>query len=157
MQNPLRGHAAVATLGKCNTRGLDFAVSSQMPFLTLVEWTPLALHSTRSCELAIALDVLHGHYDRVVLEQLRPHFADIIATPAGLMATMKSLEPAAQLLLVEAIGTQLPRILQKSTYLADLLATLAAIEVKEAILQTLGAAGLRTLVSTATDLANVLR
>jgi hypothetical protein len=108
-------------------------------------------------ELAIVLDVLHGQHDRVVLEQLQPHLADIIATPVGLVATMKSLEPADQLFLIEALGSRLARILQKSTYLADLLAALATVEVKEAILQTLGTEGLRALVSTAPDLANVLQ
>ena len=108
-------------------------------------------------ELAIVLDVLQGNHDRAVLEQLRPHLAGIIATPGGFVATMKSLEPENQILLVDAIGPELARLLAKSTYLAEVLATLAAPAVEDAILDTLGTAGLRALVATAYDLANILQ
>lgn len=107
-------------------------------------------------ELAIALDVLQGNHDRMVLEQLGPHLAEIIATPGGFMTTMKSLEPVNQVLLVECIGPKLAGVLQKATYLASTLATLATPEVKEAILRVLGTKGLRALVITANDLAGVL-
>lgn len=107
-------------------------------------------------ELAVVLDVLQGNHDRVVLEQLGPHLAEILATPHGFMATMKSLEPANQILLVECIGLELAPVLQKATHLAATLATLAEADVKNAIIRTLGTAGLRALVVTAYDLASVL-
>ena len=108
-------------------------------------------------ELVIVLDVLQGNHDRVVLEQLRPHLAEIIAMPNGFIATMKSLEPANQILLVESIGSKLANVLQKSSYLAELLATLATQQVEDAILHALDTAGLRALVITAYDLANLLQ
>jgi hypothetical protein len=108
-------------------------------------------------ELAIVLDVLQGQHDRQVLEQLRPHLAAIVATPQGLITTVKSLEPANQIFLVEALGDRLSQALRRSTYLAELLAALATAEVEDAILGTLGRAGLRALVLTAEDLANILQ
>lgn len=108
-------------------------------------------------ELVIVLDVLQGNHDRVVLEQLRPHLAEIIATPNGFIATMKSLEPANQILLVESIGSKLANVLLKSSYLAELLATLATQQVEDAILHALDRVGLRALVITAYDLANLLQ
>ena len=48
-------------------------------------------------ELAVALDVLKGQRDREILTQLRPHLAEIIANPTGLMLVLKSLSPVDQL------------------------------------------------------------
>jgi hypothetical protein len=107
-------------------------------------------------ELAIALDVLQGQHDRAVLEQLRPHLADIIATPTGFALVVKSLAPPDQILLIEALGTRLAGILREVRYLRDLLATLADVDVEQRLLDTLGTAGLRALILTAEDLGEVL-
>ncbi len=107
-------------------------------------------------ELAIALDVLYGQHDRAVLEQLRPHLADIIGGPAGFANVMKSLEPTDQIYLIDAIGTRLADIIQEPRFLRDLFATLAAVEVEQRLLDTLGTSGLRTLIVTAAELGQVL-
>jgi hypothetical protein len=107
-------------------------------------------------ELAIALDVLNGQHDRAVLEQLRPHLADIIGGPLGFANVMKSLEPANQIYLIDAIGARLTDILQEPRFLRDLLATMAVVEVEQRLLNTLGTPGLRALIVTAAELGQVL-
>lgn len=107
-------------------------------------------------ELAITLDVLNGQHDRAVLEQLRPYLADIIGGPAGFANVMKSLEPANQIYLIDALGSRLADILQEPRFLRDLLATLAVTEVEQRLLETLGTSGLRTLIVTAAELSQVL-
>ena len=107
-------------------------------------------------ELSIALDVLKGQRDREVLTQLRPHLADIIANPAGLMLVLKSLSLDDQLFLLEAVGTDLGRVLQSAKRLRDQLATMADQDVEEALLCTLGQPGLRGLILTAEELGEVL-
>jgi hypothetical protein len=107
-------------------------------------------------EMAIALDVLKGQYDRELLTQLRPHLAEIIATPAGLMLALKSLTLADQLFLLEAVGPELSRIMQTAKRLRDQLATMADQEVEAALLRALGQPGLRKLILTAEELGEVL-
>ena len=107
-------------------------------------------------ELAIALDVLQGHYDRETLAQLRPHLAAIIANATGFMTVMRSLSVEDQIYLIEAIGSDLAGVIQKATRLRDQLATMAYVEVEEVLLKTLGAQGLRSLIVTAQELAEVL-
>jgi len=109
-----------------------------------------------AAELAIALDVLQGRHDRAVLEQLRPHLADIIATPQGLSQTLKSLAPDDQQFLVEALGNRLVDVVQSAPYLRDMLAALAEERVEAALLKTLGTPGLRRLLMTAEDVAETL-
>ena len=107
-------------------------------------------------ELAIALDVLHGQQDRAILEQLRPHLADIIANATGLTNVLRALEPANQIFLIQAIGPQLPDVLQHARFLRDLFAILADETVEQCLLETLGATGLRALLLTAPELGEVL-
>ncbi|GEM_PF-1276364 len=107
-------------------------------------------------ELAIALDVLHGQHDRAILEQLRPHLAAIVGDPDGLTNVLRVLEPADQIYLIQALGTQLPVVLQHARFLRDLLAILADDAVEQCLIETLGAAGLRTLILTAPELGEVL-
>ena len=109
-----------------------------------------------AAELATALDVLHGHNDRAVLEQLRPHLAEILAGPAGFIAAMKVISPEDQLDLLDAVGDRLPALIGEARHLRDLLATLAYVEVEEKLLETLGPAGLRGLLVTAEDLSETL-
>jgi hypothetical protein len=113
-------------------------------------------HIGTADELAVALDVLHGRHDRAVLEQLRPHLADITATPIGLELVLKSFAPADQEFLIDALGARLAGILQEARYLRDLLATLADVQVEEHLLNTLGTPGLRALIVTAEHLSEVL-
>ena len=107
-------------------------------------------------ELVAALDVLQGQHDRVVLEQLSPHLADILGGPKGLYATLKVLASEDQLFLVEAIGSQLVGVVQTASALRDILATLAESGVEEKLVEVLGGEGLRTLVGTAEELAGIL-
>ncbi|MBW3622392.1 MAG: hypothetical protein KY468_03170 [Armatimonadetes bacterium] len=109
-----------------------------------------------AAELATALDVLHGQNDRAVLEQLRPHLAEILVGPAGFLAAMKVISPDDQVYLIRAVGPRLPELLGEARHLRDLLATLAHLEVEEALLETLGSDGLRSLVATAEELSEVL-
>ena len=94
-------------------------------------------------ELAIALDVLHGQHDRAVLEQLRPHLADIANTPAGFTLVVKSLAPAEQILLIAVLGlgVRMASILREARYLRDLLATMAYVEVEQRLLDPLAKTG----------------
>ena len=109
-----------------------------------------------AAELAVALDVLQGQYDRVVLTQLRPHLSGIILNARDLSLVMKSLAVDDQLYLIEALGQNLTGILQEARSLRDLLAATADTNVEEALLSTLGRNGLRSLVLTAAELAEVL-
>ncbi len=110
-----------------------------------------------AAELAVTLDVLQGQHDRLVLEQLRPHLPAVIGNPLGLLATFRSLEPADQMYLVEALGTNLAELIGGAGRLRDLLAVLADATVEESLLRTLGRAGLRRLVLTAAELSEVLQ
>ena len=107
-------------------------------------------------ELAIALDVLQGNHDREVLEQLRPHLADIVAGPQGLFAVLRSLSRDDQIFLLDAIGPRLADVVQEPRYLRDIFATMAHAEVEEKLLNTLGSAGLQQLILTAEELAEVM-
>jgi hypothetical protein len=113
-------------------------------------------HIATAAELVVALDVLHGQHDRAVLEQLRPHLADVLGGPAGLFAALKALEPADQLYLIDAVGPRLTELVARPGALRDILATLADAEVEERLLRTLGGEGLRKLVRTPEELAEVL-
>ncbi|MGQ9683567.1 MAG: hypothetical protein ACUVX9_13595 [Anaerolineae bacterium] len=107
-------------------------------------------------ELAVALDVLQGRHDREVLEQLRPHLAQIIGTGRGLHGTLKALAPADQEYLLRALGPELPAAIGSAAALRDILATTSEMAVEQALLETLGASGLRRLIVTAEELAEVL-
>jgi hypothetical protein len=113
-------------------------------------------HIGTANELAVALDVLHGQHDRAVLEQLRPHLAGIIATPAGFMLVVRSLAPPEQVFLFDALGGRLAGVLKEARTLRDLLATLADVEVEQHLLNSLGTAGLRRLILTAEELGEIL-
>jgi len=78
-----------------------------------------------SAELAVALDVLQGQYDREVLTQLQPHLSRIILQPNQLFTVMKSLSPDDQVFLIQALQGNLAGIIQDASHLRDLLATLA--------------------------------
>jgi hypothetical protein len=99
-------------------------------------------------ELAVALDVLQGQFDREALLQLRPHLAKIIAHASGLLIVMKSLSVENQLFLIASIGPDLAGVIQSAARLRDILATLAEQQVEEALLNTLGRAGLQRLMMT---------
>ena len=109
-----------------------------------------------AAELAVALDVLQGQYDRVVLTQLQPHLSRIISQANQLFIVMKSLSADDQIYLIQALKGHLAGIMQHDSHLRDLLATLAEEKVESAVLQTLGSDGLRALILTAEELAEVL-
>jgi hypothetical protein len=109
-----------------------------------------------AAELSVALDVLQGQHDREVLTQLRPHLAQIIPQAKDLFAVMKSLSAEDQVYLIQALGADLAGIMQDAAHLRDLLATLADEKVETALLDTLGTHGLRALILTAGELAEVL-
>ena len=107
-------------------------------------------------ELAVALDVLQGQFDRQALTQLSPHLAEIIAHAPGFMLVMKSLSSEDQLYLIQSIGPDLAQVLQDARHLRDILATMAEQQVEEALLTTLGQAGLQHLILTGPELAEML-
>jgi hypothetical protein len=107
-------------------------------------------------ELAVALDVLQGQFDREALVQLRPHLAEIIAHASGFMLVMKSLSSEDQLYFIQSIGPGLADVVQSAPHLRDILATMAEQRVEEALLTRLGQAGLQRLVMTGAELAEVL-
>lgn len=110
-----------------------------------------------AAELAVALDVLQGQHDGEVLRQLRPYLPEIIATPLGLLNTMRSLAPGDQLYLVEALASSLADLIGDARHLRDLLATLADESVEGRLLAQLDSAGLRQLVASAVELGEVLQ
>jgi hypothetical protein len=107
-------------------------------------------------ELAIALDVLNGTSDRVLLEQLAPHLGEIISDSAGLMLVFKSLSTADQIFLVGTLGAQLTTIIGSAQALRDLLSYLADTAVEQKIIATLGSSGLRALIHHVTELSQIL-
>jgi hypothetical protein len=109
-----------------------------------------------AAELVAALDVLQGHHDRLVLEQLRPHLAAILAGPQGFLATLRVLSAEDQTYLIDALGPALPAIVKDARALRDILASLAEPAVEERLLNTLGAGGLNALIGSAEELAEVL-
>ncbi len=109
-----------------------------------------------AAELVTALDVLQGQHDRLVLEQLRPHLAAILAGPQGLLATLRVLSSDDQTYLIDALGSALPGIVKDARALRDILATLAEPRVEERLLNVLGSSGLNALIGSAEELAEVL-
>ncbi|HTX91266.1 MAG TPA: hypothetical protein VMC09_08620 [Anaerolineales bacterium] len=109
-----------------------------------------------AAELSVALDVLQGQRDRQVLTQLQPHLARVIPRAKDFMAVMKSLSPDDQVFLIEALGPDLAGILEDAAHMRDLLATLAEEKVEIALLKMLGPDGLRALLLTAPEAAEVL-
>jgi hypothetical protein len=107
-------------------------------------------------ELAIALDVLQGQHDRAALSQLAPHLAEITANAVGFMTVMRSLSIADQIFLIQAIGPDMAGVIQSATRLRDILATMAEPGVEEALLAALAPKGLRQLITTGAELAEVL-
>jgi hypothetical protein len=107
-------------------------------------------------ELSIALDVLQGQYDRDSLAQLRPHLAEIIAHANGLMMVLRSLSIDDQIFLLKAIGPDLVDVIKSASHLRDLLAITSDQSVEETLLTTLGTDGLRKLIMTGEELAEVL-
>ncbi len=109
-----------------------------------------------AAELVVALDVLQGQHDRLVLEQLRQHLAAVIGGPQGLFAVLRVLSADDQIYLIDSLGADLPRLVQRSATLRDMLATLAEPRVEERLLTTIGGDGLRALIGSAEELAEVL-
>ena len=119
-----------------------------------VEGETALIHS--AAELVVALDVLQGQHDRVVLEQLRPYLAEIVGSAQELYTVLRVLTPEDQIYLVDALGPNLTRIVGTASALRDILATLAETEVEERLLSAIGAEGLYTLIGSAEELAEVL-
>jgi hypothetical protein len=109
-----------------------------------------------SGDLAIALDVLHGQHDRAVLEQLGDNVRTLLHDPVSLRMILKSLSPDDQAHLIQSLGGELPAILREASSLRDILAFLSVVEVEEQLLHAIGAAGLRRLIQSADELAEVV-
>ncbi|MBN1318782.1 MAG: hypothetical protein JXA42_25100 [Anaerolineales bacterium] len=109
-----------------------------------------------AAELSVALDVLQGQHDRIVLQQLEPFLTEIIQDAPGLYAIFKVVNHDDQLYLIDALGSDLEIILKRANKLRDILAMLADERVEQHLIQTLGSNGLRALVNSAQDLVDVL-
>jgi hypothetical protein len=107
-------------------------------------------------ELAVALDVLQGQHDREALQQLSPHLAEVIGHAAGLMTILRALSVGDRIYLIESLGTALVEIIQTAGHLRDILAVVSDRKVEAVLLNTLGCAGLRRLIMTGDELAEVL-
>ncbi|MHA1377941.1 MAG: hypothetical protein ACTSRG_06130 [Candidatus Helarchaeota archaeon] len=107
-------------------------------------------------ELMVALDVLQGHHDRMILEQLQSHLSEVINDPVGLHKVIKSLIPNDQIYLIEILGSSLVKVVKSASSLRDIFATLSDYKVEEKMIKTLGSDGLRTLVRSAEELAEIL-
>ena len=107
-------------------------------------------------ELAIVLDVLQGQSDRDALVQLESHLAEIIEHANGLITIMRSLSIDNQIFLIRATGPHLADVIQNAACLRDILAVVSDPKVETTILTTLGSSGLRGLVQTGSELAEVL-
>ncbi len=106
-------------------------------------------------ELAVALDTLGSQYEHAVLEQLRPHLAQIISDSLDLTLVIKSLTLDDQLYLIEALGPGLANCFQEARYLSHFMATSRDVRVETKVLVTLGRDGLRALITTPEELADV--
>ncbi|MFX1293242.1 MAG: hypothetical protein ACFFD2_00085 [Promethearchaeota archaeon] len=109
-----------------------------------------------AAELVVALDVLQGHYDRRVLEQLRPNLTNIITKPQDLYAILRVLQLEDRIYLIEALSSNLVDIVATAGHLRDILATLSEFQVEEVLLKTLGSNGLQTLIRSAEELSEIL-
>ena len=109
-----------------------------------------------TAELVVALNVLQGHHDRMVLEQLHDYLANIIVSPHELYNILTVLIPGDQIYLIEALGSNLVKVVKKASILRDILATLAETKVEIKIMETLGPDGLRSLINSAEDLSEIL-
>ncbi len=114
------------------------------------------VHVGTAGELVIALDVLQGQHDRMVLQQLASHLAEVIGGPVGLMSSLRSLSPADQIFLIDSLGPRLGELLPAARHLRDLMAVLAESTVEERLLEALGTEKLRRLIATAGELGEVL-
>jgi len=107
-------------------------------------------------ELAIALDVLNGLHDREVLQQLEEHLGMLIEDPLSFRSVLKSLSPEDQVFLVDALAPTLTETLRDAHQLRDTFASLAHTEVETRIIEALSTEGLRSLIGTAEQLAEVV-
>ena len=108
-------------------------------------------------ELLAALDVLQGHYDREALSQLKDHLPDIITNSTELERTFAVLHPDDRLFLVQSFGKDLAKVCAPAGGLRDILALLGENRVEIAMMETLGGEGLRSIIGTSEELAEVLQ
>ena len=109
-----------------------------------------------AAELALALDVLHGHHDREVLEQLGSHLPEILEGPPGLTAVLSALKPPDQIYLIQTLGPRLTDLVGNATVLSQILARMADVAVEQRLLEVIGRDGLRLLIQSPRDLAAAL-
>ncbi len=109
-----------------------------------------------AAELVVALNVLQGHHDRQVLEQLKDHITEILLTPEDLYNVLTVLIPEDQVFLIEIIGSNLVHVLKKASWMRDILATLADLSVEAKLIENLGSNGLQELIHSAEDLSGIL-
>lgn len=126
-----------------------------------VQEFPLVIHGERvlianAGELAAALDVLQGQYDREALEQLKPHLVEILRGPDGLAMVLKNLIPEHQIFLFQALGRDLVNVVGTPESLSRILSMLSEHYVEKALITLLGSRGLRKIIHTPDELASVL-
>lgn len=109
-----------------------------------------------AAELAVALDVLQGAYDRSVLSQLAPHLPAIIRSGRDLLTILRALVSDDQLYLVNTLGAGLEDIIHDSRELRDILAMVSDSIVEETLLRQIGGSKLRQLAAVPAELADLL-
>ena len=107
-------------------------------------------------DLAVVLDVLQGHHDREVLQQLSIHLPEVVSDSIGLYSTLKVLAPDDQLFLIKALGQNLLKTVEKAAALRDILAFLSDDTVEMEIVKNLGTTGLQSLIQTPLEMAEIL-
>ena len=107
-------------------------------------------------ELVAVLDVLQGHHDKEVLQQLSPDLHSIIRNSRELLKIVAVLPNEDQIFLFKILGDHLSGIIGNGAGLRDLLAYISASEVEEALIEMLKPEGIQKLIIHVVELAEVL-
>jgi hypothetical protein len=107
-------------------------------------------------ELVVILQALLGEEDRVILCQLKEHLIDIIGDSNGLYQVLKALESNDHLFLIEILGEDVKKLLNKSEQLSKLFSFLSQPSTKSLLLKNLGSEFLRKLIYSPEELSEIL-
>ena len=107
-------------------------------------------------ELVAILDVLQGQHDREVLQQLEKDLHLLIRNSKELYKVVSILHFEDQIYLFRILEGQLAEIIGKGSGLRDLLAFISEDEAENALIETLGSAGIQKLITNAVELAEIL-
>lgn len=112
-------------------------------------------------ELALIIDLIAASDDsftlhRHIIMSLDEKLMDIILTYKGLLLCMKHMEYKNRFLLLIKMGDTLSRVIEKSTHLGSLLASIPEENDKKRIIKSIRYKGLIQIIDTPDDLGNIL-